>query len=49
MNGSKTFGVYAEVFAQSEYEGLGWDDYYKAFKDLKASGDIEDELPGIAD
>lgn len=49
MNGDKTFGVYAEVFAQSEYEGLGWDDYYKAFKDLKASGDIEDELPGIAD
>lgn len=49
MNGSKTFGVYAEVFAQSEYEDLGWDDYYKAFKDLKATGDIEDELPGIAD
>lgn len=49
MNGDKVFGVYAEVFAQSEYEGLGWDDYYKAFKELKASGDIEDELPGIAD
>ena len=49
MNGSKTFGVYAEVFAQSEYEGLGWDDYYQAFKELKATGDIEDELPGIAD
>ena len=49
MNGDKVFGVYAEVFAQTEYEGLGWDDYYKAFKDLKASGDIDDELPGIAD
>ena len=49
MNGDKVFGVYAEVFAQSEYEGLGWDDYYKAFKDLKATGDIDDELPGIAD
>ena len=49
MNGDKVFGVYAEVFAQTEYEGLGWDDYYKAFKDLKASGDIEVELPGIAD
>ena len=49
MNGSRVFGVYAEVFAQSEYEDLGWDDYFKAFKDLKASGDIEDELPGIAD
>lgn len=49
MNGDKVFGVYAEVFAQSEYEGLGWDDYYKAFKDLKTTGDIDDELPGIAD
>ena len=49
MNGSKTFGVYAEVFAQSEYEDLGWSDYFQAFKDLKASGDFDDELPGIAD
>ena len=49
MNGSNVFAVYAEVFAQSEYEDLGWHDYFQAFKDLKASGDIEDELPGIAD
>lgn len=49
MNGDKVFGVYAEVFAQSEYEGLGWDDYDKAFRELKASGDIENELPGIAE
>lgn len=49
MNGDKVFSVYAEVFAQSEYEGLGWDDYDKAFRELKASGDIEDELPGIAE
>lgn len=49
MNGDKVFGIYAEVFAQSEYEGLGWDDYYKAFQELKESGDIDDELPGIAD
>ena len=49
MNGDNAFAVYAEVFAQSEYEGLGWSDYYQAFKDLKASGGIEDELPGIAD
>lgn len=49
MNGDRVFEVYAEVFAQTEYEGLGWDDYYKAFKDLKNSGDIESELPGLAD
>ena len=44
MNGDKVFGVYAEVFAQS-----GWDDYYKAFKELKASGDLDEELPGLAE
>ena len=49
MNGDKVFGVYAEVFAQSEYEGLGWDDYYKAFRELKESGGIENELPGLAE
>ena len=49
MNGDKVFGIYAEVFAQTEYESLGWSDYYAAFRDLKASGDIEEELPGIAD
>ena len=49
LNGNDVFSVYAEVFAQSEYEDLGWHDYFQAFKDLKASGDIEDELPGIAD
>ena len=49
MNGDNTFAVYAEVFAQSEYEDLGWHDYFQAFKDLKASGDIQEELPGIAD
>ena len=49
MNGNEVFGVYAEVFAQSEYEDLGWHDYFQAFKDLKASGDIQEELPGIAD
>ena len=49
MNGDNVFAEYAKVFAQSEYEGLGWDDYYKAFKDLKDSGEIENELPGLAD
>ena len=49
MNGDKTFPIYAEVFAQSEYEDLGWGEYFEAFKQLKASGELEDELPGIAD
>lgn len=47
MNGDKTFPIYAEVFAQSEYEDLGWDDYFEAFKKLKAENEMENELPGL--
>lgn len=49
MNGFKTFPIYAEVFMSSEYEDLGWHDYFQAFKDLKNSGDIEDEIPGLSE
>lgn len=49
MNGDNVFPVYAEVFAQSEYEGLGWSDYYKAYSELKASGEIDGEIPGLAE
>lgn len=49
MNGANTFEKYAEVFMSSEYEGLGWDEYYKAFKDLKESGAIDEQLPGLAE
>lgn len=47
MNGDKTFPTYAEVFAQAEYESLGWGDYYQAFKNLKEAGELENELPGL--
>ena len=49
LNGSNAFPKYAEVFAQSEYEDLGWSEYFEAFRTLKASGELDDELPGIAD
>lgn len=49
LNGTKVFPKYAEVFAQTEYEDLGWSDYFEAFKKLRDSGELEDELPGIAD
>ena len=49
LNGSNAFPKYAEVFAQSEYEDLGLSEYFEAFRALKASGELDDELPGIAD
>lgn len=43
------FSTYATIFQGEEYEGLGWDSYYKQFKSLKEVGLIEDELPKLRD
>ena len=45
MNPHGAFGKYAEVFLNEEYEGIGWDDYFKEFQKLKEDGAIEQELP----
>ncbi len=47
--GDAVFGTYAQVFLKSDYEGLGWDDYFKAYKDLKDKNMLEDELPGLSE
>lgn len=49
MTEQEVFYRYATVFLSSEYEGIGWSDYYKAFKELKQQGLIEEELPEIAE
>lgn len=49
LNGDNVFPKYAEVFLAAEYDGLGWNDYFKEFKKLKDHNMIEDELPGISD
>lgn len=47
--GEECFSRYADFFAQAEYEGLEWGDYFKEFQKLKTSGYLEDELPLIQD
>lgn len=47
MNGDDVFPVYAEVFLSSEYEGLGWKEYFDEFQRLKEQGYLKDELPII--
>lgn len=49
MNDKEVFYRYATIFLASEYEGIGWSDYFKAFKKLKEAGTIEEELPEIAE
>ena len=49
MNGAKTFPIYAEVFQAQEYEGLGWGDYYEAFKELREKQEIEEHIPLLED
>jgi hypothetical protein len=35
MNSVGVFFRYAQIFLATEYEGIGWSDYYNAFKELK--------------
>ena len=49
MTTQEVFYRYATIFLESEYESIGWSDYYKAFKELKAAGALEEELPEIAE
>lgn len=49
MTEQEVFYRYATIFLASEYEGIGWSDYYNAFKELKEQGCLEDELPEIAE
>lgn len=49
MNSSGAFYVYAQVFLNSEYDGIGWSDYFEAFRTLRDAGRIEDELPGLSE
>ena len=44
---SETWASYAKVFADSEYENLGWADYYRQYKKLKECGLIEEEIPEV--
>lgn len=46
-NGDDVFAVYADIFLSSEFEGLGWNDYYTEYLKLKEAGRLEDELPII--
>lgn len=49
MNGTKVFPIYAQVFAEKDFENLDWMDYYKEFKKLEEQGYIRDQLPRISE
>lgn len=47
LNGDDVFPTYAQVFLAKEFEGLDWDTYFKKFKELEQTKEIENELPEI--
>jgi hypothetical protein len=48
LNGvENTWPVYANVFAQDIYKGIGWSDYFKQYQKLREAGMLEDEVPLI--
>ena len=44
---TETWATYAKIFADQEYEGLGWGHYYQQYKRLKETGLIEEEIPQL--
>lgn len=49
FNGDDVFPTYAAVFLEKEFDGLGWGDYFRKFKELEKKQVIEDELPRLDD
>ncbi len=47
MNGDDVFPIYVKVFNAEEYEGIGWDYYFKQFMRLREINLIDEELPEI--
>ncbi len=48
-NGDEVFPVYANLFFASEYDGVGWKDYYDAYMELKSEGDLSEVIPLVSD
>lgn len=49
INGDDVFPVYARYYLSSEYEGLGWQDYYEKYQELKRKQKLDLELPMLND
>lgn len=49
LNGENVFPIYADVFKDSQFQGLDWSDYNEEFIRLRDAGEIENELPRISD
>ena len=45
INEDNVFPIYAKYFLSSEYEGLGWKDYYQKYLELKRKQRLDMELP----
>lgn len=49
LDNNNVFFRYASIFLSSEYAGLGWSDYFKAYNELKSKHELEKELPLLAE
>jgi len=45
--GDNAFVRYANIFRKEEYSDIGWDDYYKRYKELRDAKKLETELPEL--
>lgn len=47
INGDDVFPIYAQIFQDADFEGLGWKDYHERFLELQSQKIIEKELPEL--
>ena len=49
MNPVGAFYIYSQIFLSSDYDNIGWSDYYQAFLTLREQQRLDEELPGLAE
>ena len=49
MNQTGAFYKYAQIFLNSEYDNVQWQDYFELYRSLREAGKLEDELPILSD
>ena len=49
MNTNAAFYRYAQIFFNSEYDGIDWHDYFELYRTLRDSRNLEGELPGLSE
>lgn len=49
MDDKRVFHRYADIFKEAQYSDIDWEKFEKAYKSLNDAGQLEGEIPGLAE